>query len=67
VNDIFIDILLFLTWSLGVKPAEKIDVPGALDLPGEWLAVVVLADVGEVIGVVAEYTADSEWPFPWRR
>jgi hypothetical protein len=32
-----------------------------------WIAVVFFADVSKVIGVVAEYAADGEWPFPWER
>jgi hypothetical protein len=49
---------------LGVKPSEEVDVPGALHLSGERFAFVVFADVGEVVGVVAEYAADGEWSFP---
>jgi hypothetical protein len=67
VNDIFIDLLMLLTWNLGVKPAKEVDVPGALDLPGEWLTVVIFANIGEVVGVVAEYAADGKWTFPRRR
>jgi hypothetical protein len=66
VNGIFIDVGLLLTWRLGIKPAKEIDVPGALNLSGERLAVVFFAHVREVVGVVAEYAADGEWPFPWR-
>ena len=65
VANIFIDIQMLLTWRLGIEPAEEIDVPGAFDLPGEWLAVVVSARIGEVVGGIAEYAADGEWPFPW--
>jgi hypothetical protein len=65
VANIFIDIQMLLTWRLGIKPAEEVDVPGAFDLPGEWFAVVVFAHIGEVVGVIAEYVADGEWPFPW--
>jgi hypothetical protein len=48
------------------KTAKEIDIPGALDLSGEWFAIVIFAHVREVVGVVAEYAADGEWPFPWR-
>ena len=54
------------TFELGVEPAEEVDVPGALYLFGERFAFVVLADVDEVVGVVAEYTADGGWSFPGR-
>ncbi|KAK1650850.1 hypothetical protein QYE76_068655 [Lolium multiflorum] len=55
------DILAALQYlSLRIKPAKEIDVPGALDLSGEWLAVVVFAHICEVLGVVAEYAADGE-------
>jgi hypothetical protein len=56
--------LMLLTWRLGVKPAKEIDAPGALDLSGEGLAVVVFADVGEVIAAIAEYADDGKWSFP---
>jgi hypothetical protein len=43
---------------------EEIDVPGALDLSGGRVAFVVLAHIREVVGIIAEHTADSEWPLP---
>jgi hypothetical protein len=49
---------------LSVEPTEKVDIPRALDFSGERLALVVFADVGEVIGVVAEHAANGEWALP---
>jgi hypothetical protein len=49
---------------LSVEPTEEVDVPGALDYPGEWLAFVIFANIGEVVGVIAECTADGERSFP---
>jgi hypothetical protein len=51
---------------LGIEPTEEVNIPRSLDFPGERLAFVILADIGEVVGVVAERVADGEWPFPWR-
>jgi hypothetical protein len=51
---------------LGVEPTEEVDIPRSFDFPGERFALVILADIGEVVGVVAEYTADGERSFPWR-
>jgi hypothetical protein len=50
---------------LGVEPTKEVDVPRMLDFPGERLTLVILANIGEVVGVVAECAADGEWPFPW--
>ena len=50
-----------------VEAAKEIDVPGAFDLPGERVAVIVLAHVIEVVGVVAEHAANGEWTLPWGR
>jgi hypothetical protein len=61
---IYIRVLLYMSL-LSVESTEEVDVPGALDFPGEWLAFVVFANVGEVVGVVAECATDGERPFPW--
>jgi hypothetical protein len=64
--------LLIVVWhlhgDLRVKPAKEIDVPGAFDLSGEWLAIVILAQVREIVSVIAEHAAYGEWPLPlWRQ
>jgi hypothetical protein len=48
-----------------VEPTKEIDVPWALDFSSERVAIIVLAHVGEVVGIVAEHAADGEWALPW--
>ena len=44
---------------LGVELPEEVYIPWSLDVE-----LAVPADVDEVVGVVAEYAPDGEWPFP---
>ena len=66
-NHIFIEEHTELQGDSCVETAKEIDVPGVFDLSGERVAVIVLAHVGEVVGVVAEHAADGEWALPWGR
>jgi hypothetical protein len=34
---------------LGIEPTEEVNIPRPLDFPGERLAFVILANIGEVV------------------